>query len=112
MRRRSDPADSHTNHRRGVQMGRSRGTVPVGGSRRAFSSFVRNITAMKTIHRMGRCLATLTLLFTLDGALNAQSVTHYSWQEPHAKVLPTGDLEWAPQAFEFKAGDSVRYIDF
>jgi hypothetical protein len=27
-------------------------------------------------------------------------------------VLPTGDLEWAPKPFEFKAGESVRYIDF
>ena len=27
-------------------------------------------------------------------------------------MLPTGDLEWAPQPFEFKAGESVRYIDF
>jgi hypothetical protein len=27
-------------------------------------------------------------------------------------VLATGDLEWAPHPFEFKAGTSVRYIDF
>jgi hypothetical protein len=27
-------------------------------------------------------------------------------------VLPTGDLEWAPKPFEFKAGESARYIDF
>ncbi|MFO8007524.1 MAG: LamG-like jellyroll fold domain-containing protein, partial [Candidatus Brocadiia bacterium] len=31
---------------------------------------------------------------------------------PHAKVLPTGDLKWAPEPFEFRPGDSVRYIDF
>ncbi len=36
----------------------------------------------------------------------------YSWQKPQAKVLPTGDLEWAPKPFEFVAGDEVRYIDF
>ncbi len=36
----------------------------------------------------------------------------WSWQEPHAKVVDTGDLEWAPQPFRFQAGDSVRYIDF
>ncbi len=36
----------------------------------------------------------------------------YSWQEPQAKVLPKGDLEWKPLTFEFKAGDTVRYIDF
>lgn len=37
---------------------------------------------------------------------------HWSWQNPQAKVLPTGDLEWAPQPFEFKPGGSIRYIDF
>ncbi len=36
----------------------------------------------------------------------------YSWQEPHAKVLPTGALEWAPKPFVFQAGDTVRYIDY
>jgi len=36
----------------------------------------------------------------------------YSWQEPYAKVLPTGDLEWAPKPFVFERGKSVRYIDF
>ena len=40
------------------------------------------------------------------------ATARWSWQEPQAKVLPTGDLEWAPKAFEFKAGESVRYIDF
>ncbi len=36
----------------------------------------------------------------------------YSWQNPQAKVSPTGDLEWAPLPFEFKVGKVVRYIDF
>ncbi len=36
----------------------------------------------------------------------------YSWQRPHARVLPRGDLEWAPQPFEFQAGDVVRCIDY
>ncbi len=36
----------------------------------------------------------------------------YKWQEPHAKVLANGDLEWAPTPFVFKAGEMVRYIDF
>ncbi len=36
----------------------------------------------------------------------------YSWQRPHAKVIETGDLEWAPKPFVFQAGESVRYIDF
>jgi concanavalin A-like lectin/glucanase superfamily protein len=42
----------------------------------------------------------------------AQDVRDFSWQRPHAKVLPKGDLEWAPEPFVFKAGRSVRYIDF
>ncbi len=37
---------------------------------------------------------------------------HFSWQEPHAKVLPSGGLEWAPKPFVFEKGDSLRYIDF
>jgi len=36
----------------------------------------------------------------------------YSWQKPHAKVLPTGDLEWQPEPFVFEPGRSVRYVDF
>ena len=36
----------------------------------------------------------------------------YSWQEPHAKVLPNGNLEWAPRPFVFEKGASARYIDF
>ena len=44
--------------------------------------------------------------------LFAQSSNSWSWQQPHAKVLPTGDLEWAPSEFQFKPGESIRYIDF
>lgn len=36
----------------------------------------------------------------------------YSWELPHARVLPTGNLEWAPRQFVFEKGLSVRYIDF
>ena len=36
----------------------------------------------------------------------------YSWQDPQAKVLPSGNLEWAPHPFVFEKGASVRYIDF
>jgi hypothetical protein len=36
----------------------------------------------------------------------------YSWELPHARVLPTGNLEWAPRQFVFEKGRSVRYIDF
>src|SRR6185312_414921 len=46
------------------------------------------------------------------GAPTSGSPGTWSWQQPQAKVLPTGDLEWAPQAFEFKPGGAIRYIDF
>jgi len=36
----------------------------------------------------------------------------FSWQEPHARVLPTGALEWSPRPFLFEKGASARYIDF
>ncbi|MDA3821292.1 MAG: T9SS type A sorting domain-containing protein [Bacteroidales bacterium] len=36
----------------------------------------------------------------------------YSWESPHAKVLPSGEMEWQPKEFAYKAGVSVRYIDF
>ena len=36
----------------------------------------------------------------------------FSWQRPQAKVLPSGNLEWAPRPFVFERGASVRYIDF
>ncbi len=36
----------------------------------------------------------------------------FSWQEAYAKVLPRGDLEWAPLPFRFEKGASLRYIDF
>ena len=36
----------------------------------------------------------------------------FSWQRPQAKVIETGDLQWAPEPFVFEAGRNVRYIDF
>jgi len=36
----------------------------------------------------------------------------FSWQQAHAKVVPTGDLEWAPQPFAYQAGASPKYIDY
>lgn len=48
-------------------------------------------------------------------ALAAQSVSaalSFSWQEPHAKVLPSGDLEWAPTPYVFAPGPVVKHIDF
>jgi hypothetical protein len=40
------------------------------------------------------------------------ATARWSWQEPQSKVLPTGDLAWAPHPFQFKAGSSIRYIAF
>ena len=34
------------------------------------------------------------------------------WSKPQSKVLPTGDLQWQPNPFTYKAGANVRYIDF
>ena len=62
-----------------------------------------------TAHRAARIVA---LLAVAHGLANAQNAARWSWQEPQAKVLPTGDLEWTPTAFAFKPGKSVRYIDF
>ncbi len=45
-------------------------------------------------------------------AYGAVAVAQYSWQEPHVKILPNGDLQWAPQPYVFEAGDEVRYIDY
>ncbi|MFO7956207.1 MAG: LamG-like jellyroll fold domain-containing protein [Candidatus Brocadiia bacterium] len=36
----------------------------------------------------------------------------YSWHKPHARVLPNGDLEWAPEPFEFEPLGEIRYIDY
>jgi len=62
-------------------------------------------------HRHGRLTAipALTVAVLAGSVLSAQE---YSWQRPHARVLPTGDLEWAPEPFVFESGSSVRYIDF
>jgi hypothetical protein len=37
---------------------------------------------------------------------------HWSWDQPDATFTPTGDLVWAPHAFGFEAGKTIRYIDF
>jgi len=45
-------------------------------------------------------------------AAHAARPERWSWQEAHARVMPEGDLEWAPEPFVFEAGDLIRYIDF
>ena len=36
----------------------------------------------------------------------------FLWNQPQAKVLPNGDLQWAPREWEFQPGPTVRYIDY
>ncbi|MFW6163494.1 MAG: hypothetical protein ACODAJ_12050, partial [Planctomycetota bacterium] len=63
--------------------------------------------------RMQQTRAFGLLAAMLASTLSAgERAADYSWQKPHAKVLPTGDLEWAPEPFRFQAGATVRYIDF
>jgi hypothetical protein len=67
---------------------------------------------VSALNNIRQCILMLALLVGTHELVAAQTVPRWSWQEAQAKVLPTGDLEWAPKAFEFKAGGSVRYIDF
>ncbi|MGD2175532.1 MAG: hypothetical protein PVJ27_09020, partial [Candidatus Brocadiaceae bacterium] len=61
-----------------------------------------------------RCARSLFFTVVVFGAFAWSGATaqEYSWQKPHAKVIETGDLEWAPEPFEYAPGDSVRYIDY
>ncbi|HNY29114.1 MAG TPA: right-handed parallel beta-helix repeat-containing protein, partial [Candidatus Sumerlaeota bacterium] len=68
----------------------------MGGGSRLLSGLVLSVGLAATVH----------------GEVPARTEARWSWQEPQAKVLETGDLEWAPRAFEFKPGPSVRYLDF
>ncbi len=61
-----------------------------------------------TAIRLSIVLSALALLAGSAGAQPAE----FSWQRPHARVLPQGDLEWQPEPFEFRPGQTVRYIDF
>ena len=59
----------------------------------------------RTISITGSCVALLVLVISAGAA-------DFSWQQAQAKVLPSGNLEWAPRPFVFEKGGSVRYIDF
>ena len=50
----------------------------------------------------------LIVVFTAELA----SCDDWSWQDSHAHVLETGDLQWSPVAFRYRPGDSIRYIDY
>jgi len=49
---------------------------------------------------------------TVTGGAGARTSKTYSWETQQARVLPSGDLEWTPEAFAFERGSSLRYIDF
>src|ERR1700721_1224439 len=36
----------------------------------------------------------------------------WAWNQPDVTFTATGDMEWAPQPFQFQPGKSIRYIDF
>ena len=57
-------------------------------------------------------LITAAVLSASFVASAQNAAAKYSWQEQHAKVLPSGGLEWAPKPFVFKKGAEARYIDF
>src|SRR3954471_16082880 len=49
---------------------------------------------------------------TAEPSRGAETQSGFSWQQPQAKVLANGDLEWAPHQFEYAPTQVVRYIDF
>ncbi|MFW6303455.1 MAG: hypothetical protein ACOC2L_02425, partial [Candidatus Sumerlaeota bacterium] len=59
------------------------------------------------IFHLTALLGALALLF-----VSPECFAQFSWQQPHAKVIPNGELEWTPQPFEFQAGAVNRYIDY
>ena len=69
-------------------------------------------TTMRKIATMAVLSGALTASASWAAAGEKAAPAKFSWQEPHAKVLPTGNLEWTPRPFVFEKGASVRYIDF
>ncbi len=75
------------------------------------------------------CLVMGILLFSLTGRANAglhvkepaktekiqpreYERSRWSWNKTPVEITSTGDLKWKPKSFKFKAGKSIRYIDF
>jgi len=52
------------------------------------------------------------IVFIFNSCSNRIESEKYSWETAYAKVLETGDLEWAPEPFVFEKGESIRYIDY
>jgi hypothetical protein len=66
----------------------------------------------RTVYRRLVSVVFAVLLCCLLAGVATAQQAKYSWQKQHAKVIPTGDIEWAPQPFEFKADGTVKYIDY
>ena len=79
-----------------------------------FTTQTFGLSRPRMVSAAGNCAALLALSFCAGWRPNvrAQAPARYSWQEPQARVLPTGGLEWAPKPFVFEKGESMRYIDF
>jgi len=58
--------------------------------------------------RFSATVATWAILIASGNLMHAQDSARWSWQEPHAKVLPTGDLEWAPTNLACACGTTAR----
>lgn len=43
---------------------------------------------------------------------HAAAADDYAWQRDYATVLPTGELEYAPEPFTYAPAGEIRYIDF
>ncbi len=56
------------------------------------------------------CLA--AVIGTWNSSVGWAAEAQFPWQQDFARVIPGGELEYAPQPFVFTAGFSVRYIDF
>ncbi len=59
-----------------------------------------------------RVCTCISLFLSLSCLFPQNQAAPWSWQEPYAKVLPTGDLQLAPHPFKYAPGRSIRYIDF
>ncbi len=66
---------------------------------------------MRTFRKKTITPGALVVLLLLAFSANVNG-EQFSWQKPHAKITPEGDLQWAPEPFVFEPGDSVRYIDY
>jgi len=65
--------------------------------------------SMKRCCLAATAMLCLALFFSVPAAAQGEP---FAWNQPQAKVLPQGDLEWAPQPFFYEAGPTVRYIDY